>query len=127
MCGFISVNIYMHRLHPRGSISSLRQLWAYSLGPTSQENIRILMPQPYSGQHDHFMRKHMRTGERRVLGGTREVPVVLKDQAPIYKDFLQQCMDKLTYISRCHLFVLRPKMYVCICMHACLHIYVYVD
>ena len=43
------------------------------------ENIRFLMPQPYSGQHDHFLKRHVTSGVTSVLGGQRMVPILKAD------------------------------------------------
>jgi two-component system sensor kinase FixL len=37
------------------------------------ENIKILMPEPYRGQHDSYMERYLRTGERRIIGIGRVV------------------------------------------------------
>ena len=43
------------------------------------ENVRVLMPAPYAKQHDQFLRQHLETGVRKVLGRERLVPVVKRD------------------------------------------------
>ena len=43
------------------------------------ENVRMLMPAPYSEQHDHFLRKYLETGTRNIIGTERSVPVLRKD------------------------------------------------
>ena len=42
-------------------------------------NVRILMPQPYSKQHDFFLKKYLDTGLRNVIGMERAVPVLKAD------------------------------------------------
>ena len=42
-------------------------------------NVRVLMPPPYAAQHDGFLRRHLATGDRNVLGGERAVPVLKGD------------------------------------------------
>ena len=41
-------------------------------------NVRVLMPPPYSTQHDSFLRKYDRTADLKVVGCKRRVPVVDK-------------------------------------------------
>eukprot|EP00667_Euglena_gracilis_P002803 EG_transcript_2805 len=42
------------------------------------ENVRILMPQPYRDRHDHFLRRYLARGRPRIMGTTRDVPLVNK-------------------------------------------------
>ena len=51
----------------------------HSQGKLLGENVRILMPQPYSKQHDFFMKKYLDTGLRNVIGLSRAVPVLKAD------------------------------------------------
>ena len=44
-----------------------------------QENVRILMPAPYCGQHDHFLKRYLETGIQNTIGTERAVPVVKAD------------------------------------------------
>ncbi len=37
------------------------------------KNVRVLMPTPYQEQHDEFLARYMRTGERRIIGIGRVV------------------------------------------------------
>eukprot|EP00668_Euglena_longa_P025641 GGOE01032043.1.p1 GENE.GGOE01032043.1~~GGOE01032043.1.p1 ORF type:complete len:869 (-),score=188.83 GGOE01032043.1:1500-3770(-) len=58
---------------------SLCWFFGYETTELLQENVHLLMPQPYAAQHDHFLRRHLRTGTCTVLGGSREVPVLRRD------------------------------------------------
>ena len=49
------------------------RFFGYEKEDMINENVRALMPQPYSGQHDHFLKKHMTTGICNVLGKQRQV------------------------------------------------------
>eukprot|EP00667_Euglena_gracilis_P002589 EG_transcript_2590 len=53
--------------------------FGYDRDSLLQENVRMLMPSPYSQQHDQFLRRHLKTGKRNVLGLSRQVPI--KDSA----------------------------------------------
>jgi PAS domain S-box-containing protein len=41
-----------------------------------QENIRILMPGQYRRQHDHYLRRYLSSGTRRIIDTERHTPVV---------------------------------------------------
>lgn len=56
--------------------ATMCKYFGYERDRILHENIRVLMPNPYSQQHDQFLRNHLTTGRRAVLGMTREVPVL---------------------------------------------------
>jgi PAS domain S-box-containing protein len=43
------------------------------------ENVAILMPEPYRSQHDQYIQRYLKTGERRIIGIGREVLAQRKD------------------------------------------------
>ena len=43
------------------------------------ENVRILMPEPYNSQHDHFLKRHLKCGIRNIIGTERAVPILRAD------------------------------------------------
>ncbi|MBP2238916.1 two-component system sensor kinase FixL [Sinorhizobium kostiense] len=43
------------------------------------QNLRILMPQPYRHEHDGYMQRYLRTGEKRIIGIDRVVSGQRKD------------------------------------------------
>ncbi|RDJ02040.1 PAS domain-containing sensor histidine kinase [Rhizobium grahamii] len=43
------------------------------------ENLRVLMPEPYRGDHDGYMQRYLRTGEKRIAGIDRGVVGRRKD------------------------------------------------
>ncbi len=47
------------------------------------KNIRLLMPEPHSSQHDSHLERYRITGKAYILGNTRELPVLRKDQQVI--------------------------------------------
>jgi two-component system sensor kinase FixL len=42
-------------------------------------NVSMLMPSPYQGEHDGYIGRYLQTGERRIIGQSREVKGLRKD------------------------------------------------
>lgn len=55
------------------------RLFGYEPDEVIGENIKILMPDPYREQHDGYMHRYLRTGERRIIGIGRVVVGQRKD------------------------------------------------
>lgn len=69
------------------------------------EPVARLMPEPHSSRHDEYMRRYMKTGEKRIIGIGRELEAVHKSgrRIPIYlavSEILLQGRRRFTGIIR---------------------------
>ncbi len=55
------------------------RMFGYAADDVIGRNVSALMPEPYASEHDHYLRRHQMTGERRILGIGREVTGRRKD------------------------------------------------
>jgi two-component system, LuxR family, sensor kinase FixL len=59
--------------HIQSFSSAAERLFGRSAADTLGKNVRILMPSPYREDHDSYLARYMRTGERRIIGIGRVV------------------------------------------------------
>jgi two-component system, LuxR family, sensor kinase FixL len=59
--------------------SAAERLFGYTAAEVIGKNIKMLMPSPYRENHDDYLRRYMRTGERRIIGIGRLVVGERKD------------------------------------------------
>ena len=59
--------------------ATAEKLFGFSAHEAVGQNVSILMPQPYGGQHDAFLARYMATGEKRIIGVGRLVVGQRKD------------------------------------------------
>ena len=68
--GLISIN-------DKGIIENINnsacELFGYSKLEVLGKNIKLLMPEPYHGEHDNYLTNYKKTGEKKVIGKVRHV------------------------------------------------------
>src|SRR5690348_14069734 len=59
--------------------ASAQRLFGYAPREVMGRNVSMLMPSPYRDEHDQYVRNHLDTGCKRIIGSGREVMGLRKD------------------------------------------------
>ena len=51
------------------------------MAPAAGKNVSMLMPPPFSQQHNQYLRNYAETGKARILGRQHELLAVRKDRS----------------------------------------------
>ncbi len=94
-----SVNEGIVVINERGIIESFNpaaeRIFGYTEIDAIGRNVALLMPEPYSSAHDHYINNYLNTGHATVIGVEREVTGLRKDGAcfPMDLRVSEMCLD----------------------------------
>ncbi|MBX7104195.1 MAG: PAS domain S-box protein [Gemmataceae bacterium] len=63
----------------RSMNGSAERMFGYPAAEILGQNIRVLMPEPYSSEHDGYIARYLATGEKHIIGVGREAVARRKD------------------------------------------------
>jgi two-component system CheB/CheR fusion protein len=84
MCAVINgVAVAMIIIDEHGTIQSINAATTTMLGYSADEligqNVKALAPEPHHTQHDDYIKNYIRTGDAKIIGGSRDVEARRKD------------------------------------------------
>ncbi|MCH8497307.1 MAG: PAS domain S-box protein [Marinobacter sp.] len=59
--------------------AAAERLWGYARAEMLGRNVKMLVPDDIKPRHDELVNRHRKTGQDRIVGTNREVPVIRKD------------------------------------------------
>ena len=71
-------------INTEGTIQSFnpaaKKIFGYEAKEVIGRNVRMLMPEPFTSEHDGYLQRHLETGEKRIIGIGREVVGLRKNR-----------------------------------------------
>lgn len=64
--------------------AAAEKLWGYRREEVLGQNVKMLVPEMYRPNHDHFINTNRKTGNDKIVGGSRELEVQRKDGSMIW-------------------------------------------
>lgn len=74
--GLITINASGSILSFNGAAENI---FGYTAGEVLGKNIKVLMPAPYRDEHDDYLDRYIKTGQKKIIGIGREVEGLRKD------------------------------------------------
>ncbi len=75
------------------------KMFGYSSAELLGQNIKLLMPKPYSDEHDGYIHRYYETGQERILNAPRELVALRKDGSTFPIDLSVTQVDHSGYFT----------------------------
>lgn len=87
------------RGHIETANRAAEKMFGYSADEMTGQNVSMLMPSPYSREHDGYLRRFLATGEPRILNAPRELTAKRKDGSTFPIDLSVTQVDHSPYFT----------------------------